>query len=196
MLRRRTAKPKPASPEPKDPSTVPDAVLKPAEPETTADAPVVDPEAPAVPDKDSFLPEDGEPVLTSEAALGTGPATGPADTSKPDPVERVVIESSPFDDSADVPAPEARADGPVDLPGPLPDVPPMKPSAETSVPAENEIMGIPVRTESSPLKPVHAPPVPKPITPPTRTTPPPRAPTATARPRTRAGPKTWSRRWP
>ena len=31
MLRRRTAKPKPASPEPKDPSTVPDAVLKPAD---------------------------------------------------------------------------------------------------------------------------------------------------------------------
>ncbi len=189
MLRRRTAKPKPASPEPKDPSTVPDAVLKPAEPETAAEAPVVDPDSPAAPeagkapspDKDSFLPEDGQPVLTSEAALSTGPATGPADTSKPDPIEQVVSETSPFNDSAEIPAPEARDTKPVDLPGPLPDVPPMKGADATSPPAEKEIMGIPVRTESSPLKPVPTPPVPKPITPPTRATLPPRAPLATKR---------------
>ncbi len=56
----------------------------------------------------------------------------------------------------------------------------MKPPPEFGTAARRS-WRIPVRSQRTPLKPVHAPPVPKPITPPTRATLPPRAPLATKR---------------
>ena len=121
MLRRRNAKPKTVTPTPIDPSTIPEAKPREAAEEIAADAPVVDPQAPVAPD---YLPEVGEPVLTSEAALGSGPQISIDEVNAPDPIEEVVLETSP-DPAAveEVPVLAGTGDLPGNIPGPLPDVP-------------------------------------------------------------------------
>ncbi len=114
MLRRRTAKPKPASPEPKDPSTVADAgsdgrgssaatAETPAEVEPSGileedvrneESQMPGPRRQSLAGRTASCPStESRTDFRSGSTRGTGPATGTADTAKPDPVERVVIES-------------------------------------------------------------------------------------------------------